>query len=171
MDDDLKLNHVPEPRARGGKARFLVLAVAIAAGLHLLVFGVLALSAHKNPPAAKPTITAAPVSAPSAPAAAVPAAAEAAAASTSSAATTPDLRPPPVVSPPPARHVRPAKPVTSPHGHAAMVRRAHAPRPKTTPAPARKVKTPKPQPKRATVHKPARTLDLDALSKFKPSGK
>jgi len=184
MDDDLKLNHVPEPRARGGTARFLVLAVAVAAGLHLVVFGVLALSAHNNPPAAKPVVA---TKAPSAPAVATPAATEAPAASASSTAVTPELRPAPAVATTPAKPLRPAKiaPASPPHGRAAKTRHPYAAattraasvhrKPVSAAKPgkvkATKARPVKPVPKRAPAHKPAGTLDLDALSKFKSSGK
>ena len=46
--DDLRLNRPPpEPRSPRGNARFFVIAIAIAAGLHLVVFGALALTAHR----------------------------------------------------------------------------------------------------------------------------
>ncbi len=46
--DELRLNRTtPEPRSSRGSSRFFVIAIALAAGLHIIVLGALALTAHQ----------------------------------------------------------------------------------------------------------------------------
>ena len=156
MDDDLKLEHaVSKPRSSWKGARFWVVAVVIAAGLHLLVFGALALSAHSHKvPAAAPQ------------AQTLPAPAATASVSASS-----------MAAPAPPAPVRPVRPVEHvPHSRLVPTRRPHAaPAPvhkkpekpiKAKHAPERPTKR---APKHAEKHgkaKPAPALDLNALSHF-----
>ena len=196
--DDLRLNRPPpEPRSPRGNARFFVIAIAIAAGLHLVVFGALALTAHRakavttsDPTPSEPTTPAvtpianSAIRAPAAMAAdiqSVPAGTEAA----------PALRPRPVEHVPVHKPQHPAHAAGSPpkksepqiHEDKAGKAKAKAKlKPEKTPlnkakpvhvkaqksAPANAKRAPtKPQPKTKASSKPASTLDLDALSKFK----
>lgn len=161
--DDLQLNHIAaEPRSSGRGKRFFVIAVAIAAGLHLLVFGALALSAHNHQ-----TPTAQPAAPPLRPAPAPP---PTAAATSSTAPALP--APAPVAAPaaPPARperHVRPLAHVPRGHAHPAPASsRAPVRKKPAKPVRHKPVKTPM---KSKDKHAPA-TLDLNALSHFN-SGK
>ncbi len=177
--DDLKLNRtVTEPRSPGAGGRFFLFALVIAALLHLLVFGALALSSHNRQlaaqPPAPPTSQSAP--APSAPAVSV------------SPAATPEIAPMPAAAipkalplprPQPSRRARPIRP-THALDQATTARHAHPLAPTKTPpahkthAKPAKVKSAKAAPRRPPAHtktKPAPALDLDALSKSKSSGR
>jgi len=161
--DDLSLNRtVAPPRSSGGGRRIFILAIAIAAGLHLLVFGALALSlhSHKAPsPAAPPPIAASTV--------AQPAAAVAPAASESNA---PAL-------PPTAPHPHSVKPVlhVPAHAHPVVSAKPAKAKIKVKPAKTKSAKfAAKPVVRHAPAHgkaKSAGALDLNALSQFKSSGK
>jgi type IV secretory pathway VirB10-like protein len=164
--DDLQLNHIAtEPRSSGRGKRFFVIAVAIAAGLHLLVFGALALSAHnRQTPAAQPAVTPpAPPALRTAPANPAP---PPAAASSAALAPPAPIPVPPAPQARPERHVRPLAHIPRGHAHPAAVRGKPAKSVRNKPA---KIKA-----KHTAAHpkaRPAATLDLNALSHFNASGK
>ena len=198
--DDLRLNRtVTETRSSGGGYRIFGLAIAIAIGLHLVVFGALALSAHNHKAAVTPPVPPLPSEPAISTPAPVPAADVAVPAASEEKATARGRAPRvilPKVSPKPRPQVvkphHPAKPPPPPHTHVATARHAQpavsakrgathrnpeAPAKAIKAKPAR-IKPAKTAAKRATKPapqhakaKPVPTLDLDALSKFKSPGK
>ncbi len=172
--DDLRLNRtVAPPRSSGGGRRVFVLAIAIAAGLHLLVFGALALSSGALSSRSHKAVPPSP-----APVAASTAAQPATAVSPPAPIPTPAM-------PPPIAHPRPVAPVPVSRDRLVVPHRVHpvpAPKPpkrrkpaaQTKPSKTRmaKPKPPRPTVKRAPTHAKAKpALDLNALSQFKASGR
>ena len=177
--DDLRLNRtVAPPRSSGGGRSIFVLAIAIAAGLHLLVFGALAFSSGSHTQKALPL----PSSAMLPPVAAAAVAQPAAAVAPPSPAPAPPASESDTLIPQPPHPVKPVRHVPL-HVHPVAMAKPAPPQKKTL-AESRQAKlhakskpvksAPKSVVRHAPAHaktRPASTLDLNALSRYKPAGK
>ena len=172
--DDLRLNRtVAPPHSSGAGNRVFVLAIAIAAGLHLLVFGALAFSSgalssrsHKAAPFPAPV-------------------AASTAAQPATAVSPPAPIPTPAMPPQPIAHPHPVAPMPASRDRLVVPHHVH-PVPASKPPKRRKpaaqtkpskTRMAKPKPSRPTLkHAPTHArakpaLDLNALSHFKSSGR